>query len=267
MKRFPFWLRAELLRARLARRLRGSAKQSLILRLDLNAYGSIPGRTNHGNSPGTKTETEILESVEASGAPVVWIGGSEPLEHSGVGQLSRRIVDCGRTVFVETDGFYLRQRIHEFRPVSRLYLMLKFHGLQRSNDTRVGREGAFRRTLEGIRAAKLSGFLICGHVFVDAQTDLNEVARLKEQLLGMDADGLLVSAAPGPLNTEDLRRKAIEQKLTEARKMVESRGWGAFGRVLERESKEVLAREKNKGDANRILQPAADEQQESVEVR
>jgi MoaA/NifB/PqqE/SkfB family radical SAM enzyme len=265
MKRFPFWLWAELLRGQLAQSLRGSAKQNLILRLDPADHGSVSGPPGNGNPPGIRTETDILGLVEASDAPVVWIGGSEPLRHSGIGGLARRVVDRGRTVFVETDGFHLRQRIHEFRPVSRLYLTLKFYGLQRSNDMRVRKDWVFRRAIEGIRAAKLSGFLICGHVLVDAETDLDEVKQLKEQLLGMDVDGLLVSAPPGGFRAENQEREIAERKLMEARKIVESRGWGAFGRLLERESREVWEREQSASERDRIPQPT-NEQEEGVEV-
>jgi MoaA/NifB/PqqE/SkfB family radical SAM enzyme len=264
MRRFPFWLRAELLRARFTQALRGAAARNLILRLDVDDYGSASGPASNGDSQGTKAETEIVGLVQASGAPVVWIGGSEPLDHPGVGRLTRRIVDCGRTVFVETDGFFLRQRIHEFRPVSRLHLTLKFYGLQRSNDARVGRDGAFGRAIEGIRTAKLSGFLICGHVLVDVETDLGQIARLKEQLLRMDADGLLVSAAPGAFS---VTREDTEAKLQEARKIVESRGWGMFGRLLERESRALRTREQSARESHGISQPAADEREEGVEVR
>lgn len=264
MRRFPLWLRAELLRARFAQSWRGSATRKLILRLDLDDDEGASRLASGGSSPETRIERDILGSVDASRAPVVWIGGSDPLAFPGVGQLARRIVDCGRTVFVETDGFYLRRRIHEFRPVSRLYLTPRFYGLQRSNDLRVGREGTFGRAIEGIRAAKLSGFLICGHVLVDAKSDLNKVAQLKELLLGMDADGLVVSSEPEALSSD---KEALDQKLREARKMVESKGWGAFGRLLEHESSQIQTIKRNAGVTNRILQLAADQQQEGVEVR
>lgn len=267
MKRFPLWLRAELLRVRLVQGLRGKAKQNSILWLDPDERGSFHGPPNDGLSYGTRTEAELLDLVRASAAPVVWIRGREPLAHPGAGKLVRRIVDGGRTVFLETDGFYLRQRIHEFRPVSRLFLTLKFHGLERMNDLRAGRNGTFGRALEGIRAAKLSGFLICGHVLVDAATDLSELAQLKEQLLGMDADGLLASTAPGVLNTANHDRKVVEQKLREAQKMLESRGWGTLARLLDTESRSVQENPRGMRDSERTSQPAENVREEGVEVQ
>jgi hypothetical protein len=265
MKRFPLWLRAELLRARFVQELRSSTKQNLVLWLDPKGHADLSGPPDNGHSPEIKTEAELLDLVRASAAPVVWIGGSEPLSHSGTGKLARRIVDCGRAVFVETDGYFLRQRIHEFRPVSRLFLTVKFYGLQRSSDLRAGRDGTFGRAIEGIRTAKLSGFLICGYVLVDAETDLGEVAQWKEQLLGMDADGLLVSAAPGALSGENRDKEIAARKLMEARKMIESRGWGVFSRLIEKEFRSV--QETARIDVSGRTSEAEDVAEEGVEVR
>src|SRR4029077_5407476 len=66
-------------------------------------------------------DSQALSRVRASSAPIVWIGGDAPLQHARIGHLAREIVNCGRTVFVEMDETLLRRRIHEFRPVSRLY--------------------------------------------------------------------------------------------------------------------------------------------------
>src|SRR2546430_8126705 len=87
-------------------------------------------------------------------APVVWIGGSEPLLHPEMGQLTRCIAAIGRDVFLETDGALLRRRIHEFRPVSRLFLTIQWNGLERWHDVRAGRAGAFQAALDGMRVAR-----------------------------------------------------------------------------------------------------------------
>lgn len=208
-----------------------------------------------------------MDLVRTSVAPVVWTGGGEPLGLPGTGKLTRRIVDCGRSVFLETDGYYLRQRIHEFRPVSQLFLTLKFYGLQRSNDLRAGREGTFGRAMEGIRTAKLSGFLICGHVLVDEATDLGELPELREKLLGMDADGLFVSAAPGAQSGANRDTETMARKLNEARRIFESSGWGAFAHLLEEETRNHAERAESRRENGRTSEQAEDVAEEGVEVR
>jgi MoaA/NifB/PqqE/SkfB family radical SAM enzyme len=267
MKRFPLWLRAKLLRARIAQGLRGKGERRLVLRLDSGSHVdfSSPSGSERVHSP--LHAAELLDLVRASDAPVVWIGGSEPLAHPGTGKLARRIADCGRTVFVQMDGFYLRQRIHEFRPVSRLFLTLDFYGLQRSNDLRAGRDGTFGRAIEGMRTAKLSGFLICGHVLVDAETDLGEVAQLREQLLAMDADGLFASVAPRALREENRTKEIVERKLMETRKIVESGGWEAFSRLMEKEFRGVQEKARGARESGRTSEQREDVAEEGVEVR
>ena len=81
------------------------------------------------------------------------------------------------TVFIEIDGTLLRRRIHEFRPVSRLYLVLPLNGLEAAHDLRAQHPGNFRATIESIRTAKLSGFHICVETKIFADTQLRRPSR------------------------------------------------------------------------------------------
>src|SRR5207245_410781 len=75
---------------------------------------------------------ERIGEIISSRSPVVWIGGSEPLHHPGISHLVRAITQTGHFVFLETDGTLLRRRIHEFQPVSRLFVTVRFEaGAQR----------------------------------------------------------------------------------------------------------------------------------------
>jgi len=124
---------------------------------------------------------------------IVWIGGSEPLDHPGIGHLARLFVQSGHFLFLETSAVALRQRIHEFQPSSRLYLVVRFLGSEAVHDRRMGRAGAFRAALEGIRAAQLSGFLICAKVDISPE-DVREVLPLCYDLDGLDFDGIIPAA-------------------------------------------------------------------------
>src|SRR5713101_3140205 len=68
---------------------------------------------------------EKIRDIIGSRSPVVWIRGSEPLYHPGIAHLVRAITQNGHFVFLETDGALLRRRIHEFQPVSRLFLTVR----------------------------------------------------------------------------------------------------------------------------------------------
>jgi MoaA/NifB/PqqE/SkfB family radical SAM enzyme len=176
-----------------------------------------------------------LDAVRRSSAPVVWIGGPEPLLHPEIGRLAHRIVDTNRHVFVQTNGALLRRRLHEFRPVSRLFLAVQFEGFEQWHDRRARREGAFRDAVDGSRAAKLSGFLVCAQVALHADTELAEFEQLRVYLEARDVDGFVVTspngfsnARTGPRVNQDLQRK-----LRAARDQIRSSRWQLFSRLLE----------------------------------
>jgi MoaA/NifB/PqqE/SkfB family radical SAM enzyme len=189
------------------------------------------GASNHSASPAAGTE--LLDRVRTSATPIVWIGVAEPLKHPEIGQLTRCITGIGRHVFLETDGALLRRRIHEFRPVSRLFLTLQLHGLERPHDLRAGRAGAFQAVLEGWRVARLSGFSVCVRVRIHAETELSEIAELIQFARSQDVDGIVVSPASDGLNSKNRGDAVLPLKTAEARKLIGSKWWESFSRLVE----------------------------------
>ena len=146
-------------------------------------------------------------------------------------------MDSGRHLFLHTSGCGLRNRIHAFRPDSRLFLTVEFAGQESAHDKEVGRPGAFRRSLEGIRAAKLSGFLVCAHVTVACETSSAEIGELIEFLDAKDVDGFIVSSGGqnSPANAASLA-----EKLDEVREMIRCSRWEDFSRLLEASYAETI---------------------------
>jgi hypothetical protein len=248
MLSFPLRLHADLLRARFLQSLRGRAKENLIVRLSPAAAAQPSAHPHSASSSGMNSDGELLGMLRASAAPIVWIGGSEPFAQPAIGNLARRIADSGYTVFVETDGVLLRRRIHEFRPVSRLFITVRFHGPEHVHDLRSGQSGVFRAAVEGIRTAKLSGFLICAHALIDEQTRLEDIAQLKEYLAALDADGFLVSAAPDAANTAKRGSDSSRSKVSEARKLIANAGWERLSRLLDSQPAPAPDCEENAGE-------------------
>ena len=225
--RFPLGLAADLAFGRARQTLRGSSFHPLFLQLPV--FAGSP------HSPKPLASSDCLSAVRASSAPVVWIGGAEPLLHPEIGRLARRIVDAGRQVFVATDGALLRRRIHEFRPVSRLFLTVRFHGSKELHDLRVSRDGSFHDALDGIRTAKLSGFLVCAQITVYPGAEIAELRKLREILTQRDVDGFAVCAAHD-YQSIDLNRNervAMEGNLREAQTQIPGRRWRWFSRLLQ----------------------------------
>ena len=203
--RFPLWLTADLALSLIARDLRANQHSPYFL----NVNG------NRGVS------SDVASKIHS---PLVWIGGSEPLEHPEIARITSALLAGRRFVFLETNGRSLRRRIHEFQPVSRLYLTIRFDGLEASHDRRAGRDGAYRTAIEALRTAQLCGFLVCANAVVHPATQLEELSQLREQLGKLDLDGLLISS--GELTT------AAEQRVAEARRRLLSRRWALLSSLL-----------------------------------
>src|SRR5438874_4815363 len=120
---------------------------------------------------------ERIRVINSGRSPVVWIGGSEPLHHAGISHLVRAITQTGHFVFLETDGALLRRRIHEFQPVPQLFLTVRLNSVQASQST---------LAVEGLRAARLSGFFTVIHSVAREDLDLSELPALRAFVLEKD---------------------------------------------------------------------------------
>ncbi len=208
--RFPLRLSAALFKARVSSFFAGSAESRPILHL-------VAG--------------ENAAALAASApAPVIWLAGTEWLAHPEIGRITNDLVQAERHVFLHTDGYNLRQRIHAFRPDSRFFLTLEFAGREQTHNRTIGRADAFRRSLEGIRAAKLSGFLVAAHFTVTAETDACEIGELIEFLDKHDVDGFMVTSHGHALAASNA---SLAETVGDARAMIRCGRWENFSRVLD----------------------------------
>lgn len=231
--RFPLRLSAGLYRQEAMSFFTGSAGAPPIFR-----YSPLVTRFPEGFRPGDSSPNlewhsphECMRTAGQLRARVIWLGGVEPLLHPEIGRVTAALVESGRQVFLHTSGLGLRKRMHEFRPHSRLYLTLEClpdDGLQDPQ----GARDAFSKTVEAIRAAKLSGFYVCAHVTVDAATGVAAFRSLLEALRARDLDGFIVSSG-GALGNGSLGRR-WEEKLACVRALIESPGWRRFSCLLEK---------------------------------
>lgn len=225
---FPLRLRADLFRYRLLCALSSPAGAPIFRLSPLATHFS---KQQHADA--SAADRQCLspdECVRLSGSvasPVVWLGGFEPLQHPEIGEVTSALVQSGRHVFLHTSGVGLRKRIHEFHPHSRLFFAVEFAGREDVQDAGAASAGAFSLAMESIRAAKLSGFLVCAHVTVDAQTDVCGIDELFETLDEKGVDGFVVSSGGAG------RSAALARKLNEIRGIIRRSGWEHFSVLLE----------------------------------
>ena len=143
------------------------------------------------------TVQECLDAVDECGAPIVSICGGEPMIYPEIGKLVRMILRRRKNIYLCTNGMFIERRLHEFKPTSRFFFNVHLDGLERTHDLAVERDGVFRAAVDGIRAAKKAGFLVCTNTTIYKETDLMEIDALFGFLGKLGVDGFMLSPAYG----------------------------------------------------------------------
>ncbi|MCI0683122.1 MAG: adenosyl-hopene transferase HpnH [Gemmataceae bacterium] len=173
---------------------------------------------------------ECLDSVDECGAPIVSICGGEPMIYPEIGKLVREILKKRKHIYLCTNGMFIKKKLGEFRPTSRLFFNVHLDGLRETHDKAVERAGVFDAAVEGIKAAKAAGFLVCTNTTVFKETNLDEIDALYAYLTKLGVDGFMLSPGYGyvavhqtnPTGAAEifLTRDDIRAKFKEAKKLL-----------------------------------------------
>jgi hypothetical protein len=235
MMRMPALLLVKLAQSRIARIF--NAAPSLMQFVN-------PAEILHAGSP-APVSCEKMQTITESTAPVIWIGGGEPLDHPGIAHFIRAIAQSGHFVFLEASGALLRCRIHEFQPVPQLFLTVRL-------DTLHALESGL--AVEGLRAARLSGFFTAIHSELQENAALAELKFLRACVTENDIDGWLITAGSAG--------SILARRAAEARNLIPSVFWRRFSLLVER----GLLLQAKAGDPQGAL-PAAKPPTETCEER
>jgi hopanoid biosynthesis associated radical SAM protein HpnH len=163
---------------------------------------------------------ECLAAVDECGAPMVSICGGEPMMYPQIGELVAGILERNKNIYLCTNGMFIRKRLHEFTPDKRFFFNVHLDGMEKNHDIAVEKEGVFAEAIEGIKAAKAAGFMVCTNTTVYKETDMKELAELFEFLEQFDVDGHQLSPAYGysAVNVREIfmTRDDIYEKFREA---------------------------------------------------
>ena len=140
---------------------------------------------------------ECLAAVDECGAPMVSICGGEPMMYPQIGELVAGILARNKNIYLCTNGMFIVRRLHEFTPDKRFFFNVHLDGLEKTHDICVEKDGVFREAIEGIKAAKAAGFMVCTNTTVYKETDMKEIAALFEYLEPLNVDGHQLSPAYG----------------------------------------------------------------------
>jgi hopanoid biosynthesis associated radical SAM protein HpnH len=171
------------------------------------------------------TVEECLKAVDDCGAPIVSLCGGEPMIYPELDRLVKEILDRKKHIYLCTNGMFIRKRLKEFKPTSRLFFNVHLDGLEKTHDICVERDGVFREAIEGIKAAKAAGFLVTSNTTVYKETDIEEIADLFSYLQTLGVDGHMISPAYSyaAVMTKEIfmSRDEIRDKFKQASKLLE----------------------------------------------
>jgi hopanoid biosynthesis associated radical SAM protein HpnH len=140
---------------------------------------------------------QCLGAIDECGAPIVSICGGEPLMYPEIGELTAETLGRGKHIYLCTNGMFIPKRLKKFKPHKRFFFNVHLDGLRETHDMAVEREGVFDEAIEGIRAAKAAGFMVCTNTTIYRETDMCEIEALFEYLQQFDVDGHMLSPAYG----------------------------------------------------------------------
>jgi hopanoid biosynthesis associated radical SAM protein HpnH len=140
---------------------------------------------------------ECLQSVDEAGAPIVSICGGEPLIYPQIGELVSGILQRRKHIYLCTNGMFIARKLHLFKPTSRFFFNVHLDGLEETHDKCVERQGVFAEAIEGIKAAKKAGFMVCTNTTVFQETDMGELDLLFGYLTKLGVDGFMLSPGYG----------------------------------------------------------------------
>ncbi|MGC1483697.1 MAG: hypothetical protein WA789_07890 [Candidatus Acidiferrum sp.] len=215
------------------------AKRGQPLMLQLSADDVLASSSASQTASGQGTAPDFSPSLAAmlsqNCSPIIWITGSETLEHPHVARFTNAIAASRRHVFLETSGAPLKSRLHEFQPSSHFYFAIRFAGCNALRDQRDAREGALHIGLEAFRMARLAGFFTCAHLVLQPDTVAGELEELHAQISKLDVDGFVIT--PGALTPElvkqtgRLRRHLLSRRCALLSSLLDAGALSAVSRI------------------------------------
>src|SRR5208282_2177955 len=198
--RYPFRLIFDSAKHLARHKLRGERKFAIMLTLDpLGGCAGARAGSNGGNGQAASpcraplSVEQCLAAMQECDTPVVAICGGEPLEYAEIAELARAILDCGKHLFLYTDGTLIRRRLHMIPPVTNFFWNVKLDGTKTVHDSRAGKPGQFAEALDGVKAAKNAGFFVVVTSTVYPDSDVRDLAALYAKLHGMHVDGYMLA--------------------------------------------------------------------------
>jgi len=144
--------------------------------------------------------------------------------YPGIAELTAKILERKKVVYLCTNGMFIRKKIKEFRPSNKFFFNVHLDGMRKRTTTCRRTRGCFDAAIDGIEAAKEAGFMVCTNTTVFKETDMSELDEMFGMLTKMGVDGFMISPAtatrPSTRKRFSCRGKDIREKFRAADAMV-----------------------------------------------
>ena len=138
--------------------------------------------------------------------------------YPGIGELVAKILERDKHIYLCTNGMFIKKGCTSSSP-SRFFFNVHLDGMEKNHDIAVEREGVFDAAIDGIKAAKEAGFLVCTNTTVYKETDMDEIDELFAYL-ERSASTVMISPAYGYSAVNDreifMTRDDIRDKFRDA---------------------------------------------------
>jgi hopanoid biosynthesis associated radical SAM protein HpnH len=199
--RFPIGLTFDMAKYIAGKRLRGESQFPLVMMLEplhacnLTCTGCGRIREYKETIKDQLTVEQCLTALEECGAPIVSICGGEPMIYAPLPRLVREILGRGKHIYLCTNGMFIRKKLKDYKPSSSFFFNVHLDGMEETHDLCVERKGVFKEAIEGIKAAKDAGFMVCTNTTIFKQTRIEELGELFDFLHKLGVDGHMISPA------------------------------------------------------------------------
>jgi hypothetical protein len=256
---FSLRLTADLALALAARAIGGKHRSFPILHLSPeNNFDSSSSPSFMNGHQDEHASFQSVARVSRYRSPIIWIGGSEPLDHPQVARFSNALAASGRHVFVETSGASLKQRLHEFRPSSRFHFVVRFDDGKFSCHHPMVAGDVFRIGQEAIRMARLAGFFTCANLVMHRDTPAGEIEGLHAEIHKLDVDGFLI--------TSESFTPEIQKHISRVRRRLLNRRWALISSLLDSNATPAVLRVSQRSEQRPVPESQQGSYEEGVEA-
>jgi hopanoid biosynthesis associated radical SAM protein HpnH len=172
---------------------------------------------------------ECVGAAEECGAPIVVIAGGEPLLHREIDEITRRMIENKRFVYLCTNALLLEKKLELFKPSAYFAWTVHLDGDREDHDRSVCQSGVYDRAVAAIRAAKTRGFRVNINATLFDTADPERIAAFLDAITDIGIDGITVS--PGyayeraPDQEHFLNRRRTKELFREIFKRDPRRRW------------------------------------------